>query len=178
MSDAAQFQESPQLELLVHAPERVFARWGVLMIGCWRGRSTVEHLRLLSTHYDEQRRRYPEGFVGLTILARGVPFEGDREMTNYGRATRKEYGSIILRHGYVIPHTGLGGTMLRLAVNSIMRLAPSTPAKVFETLHETLGWLDQGPIRIPELERLELELTAALGLRGSTVRSSGRPRDP
>lgn len=175
VSDAAQPRETPQLELLEHAPERVFARWGILMIGCWRGRANIEHLRLLTSHYEEQRRRYPDGFFGLTILEHGVPFEGDREMTAYGRASRKELAPAILRSGYVIPHAGLGGTILRLTVNSIMRMSPSTPTKVFQNLHDALGWLGSGSTRIPEPERLELELAAALSLRGSTVRGTGRP---
>lgn len=166
-----------ELEILDDSVGRVFARYGPLFIGCWRERSTIEHLRRLRDLHHEQRRRYPEGYVTLTILEHGIPVERDREMVDFARSMRVEFAATFLRQAYVIPHAGFGGTMLRLMVNSVMRLVPSTPGRVFQILPEALAYLDEGPLPIPDRLGLERRMAVELRLRESTMRTSVRRID-
>jgi hypothetical protein len=85
---------------------------------------------------------------------------------------RAEFGPSIVRQAYVIPHAGVGGTMLRLMINNVMRLVPGAHVRICQTLPESLRWFDDGPIPIRDRERLEQELATNLGLRESTMRSS------
>lgn len=165
------------IEILARSDARVFARYHALMIGCWKGVGSLADLELMISHYHEQRRRYPEGFLAMTILEHGTPLQRDAEMVDYGRASRREFADDIVRQGYVIPHAGFGGTMLRLMINSVMLLVPNAHMRMYQTLPEVLGYLAGGRVALPERAALERELPIALGLRESSVRSSVRRSD-
>jgi hypothetical protein len=162
----------PKLEILDRSEAQVAARYGPLLISCWRGNGSIELIRQLQQHHYEQRRRYPDGYLSLTILEHGVPLERNQELVEYGRSVRTEFGPNIVRQAYVIPHAGVGGTMLRLMVNNAMRLVSGAHVRICQTLPEALRWFEDGPISIHDQELLEQELSTNLGLRQSTLRSS------
>lgn len=145
----------------------VFARHESLTVGCWRGAGTLDDLEQLFRCYEEQHARYPEGFLAMTILEHGVVLKRDPELMERGREARKAYADWVRRQAYVIPHAGVGGTMLRLMIRGMTVVTPNSDTQVFKRFGEGLAWLgeDEG-LRVEA--GLEAELAAALKLREST----------